>query len=238
LQACKELDEKDRRFDLILVDLGVSSPHMDNAERGFSIASEGPLDMRMDNSQELTASDVVNTYSIDELTRIIHEYGEEPKAGQMAREIVSSRPLRTTTELATIAKKAWPGHSRVHPATRLFQAIRIEVNQELDQLQAALPIMVSLLEEGGRLGIISFHSLEDRIVKRFFKDRAGQGRYDSELVEISRRPITATQDELVHNPRARSAKLRVVKRKIKTKEGHGIHANPSQNKLAAAENSG
>jgi 16S rRNA (cytosine1402-N4)-methyltransferase len=220
LQTCKNLIAKKLHFDLILVDLGVSSPHLDNASRGFSIANSGPLDMRMDESQDLTAADVVNTYSKQDLTRVIREFGEEPKASRMAQLILQSRPINSTKELARIASKVWPGHSRSHPATRLFQAVRIEVNNELGQLEKALPLMVKLLSLDGRLGIISFHSLEDRIVKKFFKERSGD-KYDAELTEINKRPITATQNELVINPRSRSAKLRVVA-KIKTKkEGKG-----------------
>ena len=150
---------------------------------------------------------------------MLRTYGEEPKARRMAELIIQSRPLTTTTQLAEVAKKVWPGYSRSHPATRLFQAVRIEVNDELGQLERALPIMVKLLKPEGRLGIITFHSLEDRIVKQFFKSMAGD-RYDAELTEITRQPRTATPIELVINPRSRSAKLRVVA-KIKTKEGQG-----------------
>lgn len=228
LQACIELKDQKQMFDTILADLGVSSPHLDNASRGFSIMSDGPLDMRMDPSQELTAGIVVNTYSAKKLEEILRTYGEEPKARRMANLIIESRPLKTTSELAEIAKKVWPGHSRSHPATRLFQAIRIEVNNELGQLEKALPAMVELLAPNGRLGIITFHSLEDRIVKKFFKSMAGD-RYDAELVEITRQPRTATPNELVINPRSRSAKLRVVA-KIKTKEGQGkSYANTGKN---------
>lgn len=220
LQAAKQLVQEQKQFDCILVDLGVSSPHLDKADRGFSLKSEGPLDMRMDTNQKLTAREVVNTYSEDELIRILREYGEEPKARQMARTIVAARPLETTTELANVAKKVWPGYSKVHPATRLFQAVRIEVNDELGQLSKVLPHIVALLAPGGRVGIISFHSLEDRLVKRFFKERAGDT-YDAELELITKKPVTASKDELVNNPRSRSAKLRVAQRKIKTKEGMG-----------------
>lgn len=211
LLACGE------KFDMILADLGVSSPHLDNAGRGFSLVADGPLDMRMDPSQVKTASFVVNTYDEAKLERILRDYGEEPKAKAMARLIVNSRPINTTLELASIAKKIWPGHSRSHPATRLFQAVRIEVNDELTQVEQMLPKAIALLKPGGRLGIITFHSLEDRIVKRFFKQVAGD-RYDTDLEELSKGPITAAQQELVFNPRARSAKLRGVrKRKINTK---------------------
>jgi 16S rRNA (cytosine1402-N4)-methyltransferase len=212
LQACRDLVQANEKFDCILVDLGVSSPHLDNADRGFSLKVEAPLDMRMDTRQELTAADVVNTYAEDELVRILRSYGEEPKAFKMARAIEAARPLGTTIQLADVAKKVWPGHSRTHPATRLFQAVRIEVNNELGQLEEALPLLVELLPPKGRLAVISFHSLEDRIVKKFYQSRAGD-RYDSDLEVVNRRVLTASETELVTNPRARSAKLRVAKRK-------------------------
>ena len=212
LQACRDLVQANEKFDCILVDLGVSSPHLDNADRGFSLKVEAPLDMRMDTRQELTAADVVNTYAEDELVRILRSYGEEPKAFKMARAIEAARPLGTTIQLADVAKEVWPGHSRTHPATRLFQAVRIEVNNELGQLEEALPLLVELLPPKGRLAVISFHSLEDRIVKKFYQSRAGD-RYDSDLEVVNRRVLTASETELVTNPRARSAKLRVAKRK-------------------------
>lgn len=209
LQACKMLHEQGKTFDMLLADLGVSSPHLDNAERGFSILANAPLDMRMDPKQSLRAENVVNEYPAEDLERILRDYGEEPKAKKLAALIVENRPITTTHQLAELAKKAWPGHSRVHPATRLFQAVRIEVNDELGQLQKALPIMVKLLKPGGRLAIISFHSLEDRIVKRFFKEQSEQG-YDAIVTELTKRPVTASDKELVFNPRARSAKIRAV----------------------------
>jgi 16S rRNA (cytosine1402-N4)-methyltransferase len=217
LRASRQLLEEGQQFDMILADLGVSSPHLNEAGRGFSLTLEAPLDMRMDPSQPLSAKEVVNEWSEAELTRILREYGEEPKAGQIARLIIGNRPIVTTTELAAVVSKAWPGHSRVHPATRTFQAIRIAVNDELTMLEQSLPLWVQLLAPGGRLAIISFHSLEDRIVKRFLSERAGE-RYDAELQLTTRRPITADPTELVFNPRARSAKLRVaVKINNKTK---------------------
>ena len=227
-EGCLQLTAEKQTFDIILADLGVSSPHLDNASRGFSLRTDGPLDMRMDPLQELTAGIVVNTYSAKKLEEILRAYGEEPRSRRMAQLIIESRPLTTTSELAGVAKKVWPGHSRSHPATRLFQAIRIEVNNELGQLEQALPAMVKLLAPNGRLGIITFHSLEDRIVKKFFKSMAGD-RYDAELIEVNRQPRTATPNELVINPRSRSAKLRVVA-KIKTKEGQGkSYANTGKN---------
>lgn len=209
MQACKTVHEQGKKFDLILADLGVSSPHLDNGDRGFSIMTDAALDMRMDPRQELTAEYVVNSYSQEELERILRDYGEEPKARKMAALIIESRPISTTLQLAQVAKKIWPGHSRVHPATRMFQAIRIEVNNELGQLKEALPLMIELLKPEGRLAIISFHSLEDRIVKRFFKAMTEQG-YDATLTELTKRPLTASHNELVFNPRARSAKIRAV----------------------------
>jgi 16S rRNA (cytosine1402-N4)-methyltransferase len=212
LQATKDLVDRKESFDLILADLGVSSPHLDNRARGFSIKHDGPLDMRMDQHQELTASVVVNTYSEEELIRILREYGEEPKAKRIANLIIENRPIENTVALANIVAKAWPGYSRVHPATRTFQAIRIAVNDELGQLEQSLPLWLKLLKPGGRLGVISFHSLEDAVVKRFFKEHGGD-RYDAELDVVTSRPITASENELVFNPRARSARLRVSKRK-------------------------
>lgn len=206
------LAEKGESFDLILADLGVSSPHLDKQERGFSLQHNGPLDMRMDPSQSLTAADVVNTWAREELIRIEREYGEEPKAAKIADLIIEHRPIETTQELAQIVSKAWPGHSRVHPATRTFQAIRIAVNDELGQLERSLPLWLKMLRPGGRIAVISFHSLEDALVKRFFKEHSGN-RYDAELVVMTKKPVTAANTELVSNPRARSARLRVSKRK-------------------------
>lgn len=212
LQVSKDLSAEGQQFDLILADIGVSSPHLDNADRGFSLASVSPLDMRMDTTQELSAAVVVNTYAQKDLETILRDYGEEPKARRMAQNIVESRPLKTTTDLARIAQKVWPGRSRVHPATRLFQAIRIEVNSELEQLREVLPIASSLLKPGGRMAVISFHSLEDRIVKHFLADNAGE-EYDAEYRILTARPLVASPSEIVHNPRARSAKLRAWQRK-------------------------
>jgi 16S rRNA (cytosine1402-N4)-methyltransferase len=221
LTASRELQAAGQQFDLILADLGVSSPHLNEGSRGFSIATNGPLDMRMDQGQALTAETIVNSYSEADLAKILERDGEEPKAKQIAREIVAARPLRTTEELAAIAAKAWPGHSRVHPATRTFQALRIAVNNELGQLEQALPIWFDLLAPGGRIAIISFHSLEDRLVKQAMQDVAGE-RYDAELRLLTKRPITASQQELVFNPRARSAKLRAA---VKINRKGELHAD-------------
>ena len=214
LSASRELQAEGKQFDLILADLGVSSPHLDNANRGFSLKLDGPLDMRMDETQELSAADVVNNYDEAELARILRVYGEEPRAKKIARLIVEHRPISTTNELARIVAQAWPGHSKVHPATRTFQAIRIAVNDELDLLEQSLPVWVDLLAPGGRIAIISFHSLEDRIVKQFFAEQSGD-RYDAVLRLLTKQPVTGGADEVVFNPRARSAKLRAaVKIKI------------------------
>ncbi len=210
LSASKKLAAEGKKFNLILADLGISSPHLNEASRGFSIKADGPLDMRMDTTQELTAEEVVNTYSEEELAEIFKKYGEEPKARQIARLIVGNRPLKTTSELATLVARAWPGHSKVHPATRTFQAIRVAVNDELNLLEQSLPIWLDqLLAPGGHIAIISFHSLEDRIVKQALQERGGDW-YDAQLVILTKHPITGEQDELVFNPRARSAKLRAA----------------------------
>lgn len=209
LNASMTLLEENMKFDLILADLGVSSPHLNIGNRGFSIRESGPLDMRMDERQVLTADTIINSYSEAAIADILKTYGEEPKARLIAKAIVNHRPLHTTTELAEIVTQFWPGHSRVHPATRTFQALRIAVNDELEMLQKSLPLWIQLLNPKGRLAVISFHSLEDRLVKQAFSNVSGSG-YDSECQLLTKKPITANQHELVSNPRARSAKLRVV----------------------------
>ncbi len=215
LTASRELLSQGRRFDLILADLGVSSPHLNEGKRGFAINVSGPLDMRMDQSQELTAETIVNAYSEAALTDLIKRYGEEPKAARIARSIVQTRPLSTTDQLAAIAAKAWRGHSRIHPATRTFQALRIAVNDELNLLEQSLPLWFQLLAPGGRIALISFHSLEDRLVKQAFAEVAGE-RYDADLRLLAKGPVRAAPNEIVFNPRARSAKLRAAV-KIKKK---------------------
>lgn len=213
--AAQTLAEAGDKFDMILIDLGVSSPQLDNAERGFSIQRSGPLDMRMDQTQSKTAADIVNTYSQDQLVAILREYGEEPKAVAVARQIIASRPIRSTDELALVVAKAFRGKwGKTHPATRTFQAIRIELNDELGQIKDTLKLLPQLLRPGGRVAIISFHSLEDRLVKQFFKEQAEAG-YEAELALLTKKPISGATDD-VHNPRARSAKLRAAV-KIKTK---------------------
>jgi len=215
LSASQSLVEQKRQFDMILADLGLSSPHLTKSQRGFSFQDEAPLDMRMDQSQTLTAAEVVNRWPEADIAKVLKDFGEEPKARQIAGLIVRHRPLLTTTELAELAKQAWPGYSRVHPATRTFQAIRIAVNGELVQLESALPTWLELLAPGGRLAIISFHSLEDRLVKHFLAEHSGT--LDAELELLTKKPIVADQDEIDKNPRARSAKLRAAV-KIKTKK--------------------
>ncbi len=214
--AAKELLNQERTFDVVLMDLGVSSPHLNTASRGFSFRFEAPLDMRMDQRQELTADTVVNSYSQEELVRILRDYGEEPKARLIADLLVKSRPIVTTTQLAEIVAQAWPGYSRVHPATRTFQALRIAVNDELRLVKETLPVLMNLLAPDGRLAVISFHSLEDRIVKQAFREASGE-RYDAQFRDLTKRPILPGPDELVSNPRSRSAKLRAVA-KINTKK--------------------
>ncbi|MCX6729337.1 MAG: 16S rRNA (cytosine(1402)-N(4))-methyltransferase RsmH [Candidatus Saccharibacteria bacterium] len=209
LSASQKLAEQGNKYDLILADIGVSSPHLNIASRGFAIKYDGPLDMRMDQSQSLTAETIVNSYSEDDLIRILKQYGEEPRARSIAKAIIAARPIHTTSQLADIVAKQFRGYHKVHPATRTFQGLRIAVNDELMQLEKAIPIWVSLLKPGGRLGIISFHSLEDRIVKKAFTERSGD-RFDAELSVLTKRPETADKNELVFNPRSRSAKLRVA----------------------------
>ena len=215
--------------DGMLFDLGVSSPQLDDASRGFSYMQDAPLDMRMDTSAPLTAADVVNTWSQEELRRILFEYGEERYAPAIARAIVRARenaPVKTTLELVEIIKSAMPPadqREKQHPAKRSFQAIRIAVNGELDALPPMLDAAVNGLNPGGRLAVITFHSLEDRIVKRALAEMAKGcicppefpvcvcGRRPRVRL-VNRRPVTADDAELADNPRARSAKLRVAEK--------------------------
>lgn len=210
--ASVELKSAAHLFDIILVDLGVSSPHLDNASRGFSFMTDGPLDMRMDQNQTKTAEEIVNSYTQAHLEQILREYGEEPKAKAISELIVKNRPIHTTHELSRLVARAWPGYNKKNPATRTFQALRIAVNDEIRQLIDSLPLWIDLLAPGGRLGIITFHSLEDRIVKQFFSEVAGD-RYDADLTLVTRHPLIAEPEEIAFNPRARSAKLRVVVKK-------------------------
>lgn len=218
LSASQKLAEEGRDFDLILADLGTSSPHLDQPHRGFSFSRSGPLDMRMDESQALSADTVVNHWPEAEIADILHRYGQEPKSRKIAQAIVAARPLSNTEELAAVVKKAWPGYSRVHPATRTFQAIRMAVNDETNQLVQSLPLWLQMLKPDGRLAVISFHSGEDAIVKNFFRDQSGQ-RYDSQLQMLTKKPITPGENELTNNPRSRSAKLRAAA-KINNRKDH------------------
>ncbi len=212
--AAKQLVEEGKAFDVILIDLGVSSPQLDQGERGFSFSHNGPLDMRMDRGAGRTAAELINTATVQELATIINEYGEEPysQAKRFAEAIVAERPFSDTESLAELIKQTYRGKwQKIHPATRTFQALRIAVNDELGQVQAVLPLLPKLLNKGGRVGVISFHSLEDRLVKRFFKDQTDSG-LEAELQVLTKKPISgATED--VHNPRSRSAKLRVAVKK-------------------------
>jgi 16S rRNA (cytosine1402-N4)-methyltransferase len=214
VNAAKQLVQDGRTYSLILLDLGVSSPQLDLPERGFSFTNSGPLDMRMDKRQAQTAETLINTANRNNLIRIIQEFGEEPRgaATRYADAIIAARPLHSTGELAEVVKHAHVGKwQKTHPATRTFQAFRIAVNDELLQVSDVLPLLPQLLKKGGRVGVISFHSLEDRIVKRYFAEQKNSG-YEAELDILTKKPIDgATYD--VHNPRSRSAKLRVAVKK-------------------------
>lgn len=208
--AALQLYECGNTFDMVLADFGVSSPQLDQGDRGFSFSKEGTLDMRMDRRQNLTAAEVVNKWSEMELIEIFERYGEMSPgfSRKVARIIVTSRPFANTLELANaIAGNA--RHTRIHPATKAFQAIRIVVNDELSQIEKTLPLLPKLLNKNGRLAIITFHSLEDRLVKDYFKEVSSLGE-ESKLKILNKSPITAEKMELVNNPRARSAKLRVA----------------------------
>jgi 16S rRNA (cytosine1402-N4)-methyltransferase len=212
--------------DAILLDLGVSSMQLDTAERGFAFRAEGPLDMRFDpGGSRPTAAELVNTMDESELADLFYRYGEEPQGRRLARIITRARPYVTTRDLASAIEQAIPRRydDRIHPATRVFQALRIAVNDELGVVERALPAAIGLLRPGGKLAVISFHSLEDRIVKDTFKLAATDcicppkvpvcvcGHHASVKL-VSRKPIIATADEIARNPRSRSAKLRIVEK--------------------------
>jgi 16S rRNA (cytosine1402-N4)-methyltransferase len=209
-----------RAVDGVLYDLGISSLHLDRPERGFSYRAGGPLDMRM-GPEGATAADVVNGYPEEDLVRVLREYGEERHARRIARAIVRARgrkPLETTAELTAVVAAAVPRRrGGAHPARRTFQAIRIEVNRELEELGASLPQAAELLAPGGRLVAISYHSLEDRIVKRFLAGEEQAGR----MRLLTRKPVRPGSKEADRNPRARSAKLRCAERPHGTREGAG-----------------
>ncbi|MEO5499792.1 MAG: 16S rRNA (cytosine(1402)-N(4))-methyltransferase RsmH [Candidatus Saccharimonadales bacterium] len=203
-----------RSYDMVLVDFGVSSPQLDRADRGFSIKRSGPLDMRMDQRQERSARSLVNSLSEKDLARLIGKYGEErpSRAAHIARAIVRSRPHKTTEDLVNAILTTHRGpHQKVHPATRTFQALRIALNDELGQIERLLACATDLLNPGGRVAFISFHSLEDRLVKRFIAEQTSAG-YESELDSLTKRPTLGKTDD-VHNPRARSATLRAAVKK-------------------------
>jgi 16S rRNA (cytosine1402-N4)-methyltransferase len=217
------------KADGIMIDLGVSSFQLDTSQRGFSFHSEAELDMRMDTTQELRAWDIVNQYLESELADIIYRYGEERYSRRIARAIVkarSSNNIDTTLELAEIVRQSVPARYRreKHPARRTFQAIRMAVNDELDAIEKVLPQAVEALKPGGRLAVITFHSLEDRIVKQFFADKSRDcicppklpvctcGGHKAEVILVNRKPVTAGENECLNNHRARSAKLRVAQK--------------------------
>ena len=210
--------------DGIVLDLGASSMQFDNAERGFSFMQDGPLDMRFGSNAFQSAEDIVNTYDERDLADLIFRYGEDRDARRIAKAIVMSRPLRTTRELVAVIEKASPRRGdRTHPATQTFQALRIAVNEELASVESVLPQAVASLRSGGRCAVISFHSLEDRIVKDYFREQSKdivnppyERIYEVErkaVVEIiNKKPIVASDEEVKDNPRARSAKLRVIEK--------------------------
>ncbi|MCC7362239.1 MAG: 16S rRNA (cytosine(1402)-N(4))-methyltransferase RsmH [Anaerolineales bacterium] len=215
--------------DGILLDLGLSSLQLGDPARGFAFQADGPLDMRFDPSVGPSADEIVNQWPLDELADLIYRYGEEPLSRHIARAIGAARPLHSTQALAAVVAGAarrgrggGAGHSGIHPATRTFQALRIAVNGELEALAAVLPSAVGLLRPGGRLAVIAFHSLEDRIVKDFLRAQAFGGETDPAipfpasfapaLTLITRKPMTAGPEELAANPRARSAKLRIAEK--------------------------
>lgn len=211
--------------DGILFDLGVSSFQLDEAEQGFSFGKEGPLDMRMNPASGPSAADIVNNLPVDELADILYRYGEERRSRRIARAIVAHRPIRTTTQLAEVIVRAIgrkPG-VKLHPATRTFQALRIYVNDELGALETALPQAIGLLKPGGRLAVITFHSLEDRMVKHTFRQESQDCicpphtpictcGHTAQIKLIHRKGLTPTEEERARNPRSRSARLRIVEK--------------------------
>jgi 16S rRNA (cytosine1402-N4)-methyltransferase len=202
--------EQRTAYDGILADLGVSSLQLSDAARGFSFQAEGPLDMRMNPMSGETAEQVVNHIDERELADVIYEFGEERRSRRIARAIVRSRPIRTTKQLVEVVSAAARSmkHERIHPATRTFQALRIFVNRELDDLRALMDAAPGVLKPGGRLVVISFHSLEDRIVKDALREGAKQGWYRL----LTKKPLTASEEEIDRNPRSRSAKMRAAEK--------------------------
>ena len=209
--------------DGVLLDLGISSLQLEDHQRGFSFQTDGPLDMRIDPQAEVTAEHLVNELTEAELTDIIVKYGEEPRARTIARAIVRGRPIRRTLQLAHVVASVAGRRGRIHPATRTFQALRIAVNGELEALAAVLPQTVSILAEGGRVAVISFHSLEDRLVKEFMARESRdcicppevpvcRCEHERTLRILTKKPVRPTIEEVRQNPRSRSAKLRIAER--------------------------
>ena len=208
----------------ILLDLGVSSMQIDRPGRGFSFIQDGPLDMRFDQGSGLTATDLINSLSEEDLANILHDFGEERFANRIAKAIVTARPIETTSALAALIQKSVPFYAQgIHPATRTFQALRIATNQELETLALALPALVQCLAPGGRIAVISFHSLEDRIVKQFFKKESSDCicppeqpvctcNHTASIKVLTKKPIRPDEQEIQDNPRARSARLRVAEK--------------------------
>ncbi|MEK9155539.1 MAG: 16S rRNA (cytosine(1402)-N(4))-methyltransferase RsmH [Patescibacteria group bacterium] len=195
-------------FDAALLDLGFSSVHVDDATRGFSFMHDGPLDMRYDTRQELTAGMIVNTWTRDDMTTILRRFGEDPRAPIIAKAIVDARrhmQIEITKQLADIVSSVVPRTGKTHPATKTFQALRIVVNDELGEVERGLGAIVDRLKPGGRVAVLTFHSLEDRAVKVFFKQRDG-------VRSLTKKPIVASREEVQQNPRSRSAKLRIVEK--------------------------
>ena len=205
-------DQRPTTIDGLLADIGLSSLQLSDAARGFSFQADGPLDMRMDPRSERTAEQVVNHLDERELADVIYEFGEERRSRRIARAIVRSRPIRTTKQLVEVVSAAARSmnrkHERIHPATRTFQALRIFVNRELDDLKALLEAAPRVLKPGGRLVVISFHSLEDRIVK----DAMREGAKDKHFRLLTKKPVMASEDEIDRNPRSRSAKMRAAEK--------------------------
>jgi 16S rRNA (cytosine1402-N4)-methyltransferase len=211
------------QVDGIVLDLGLSSDQLGDPDRGFGFIAGGPLDMRFDQTRGQSAADLVNQLDQDDLAELIYRYGEEPASRKIARSIVAARPIYTADQLADVIEKAIGRRGRIHPATLTFQALRIAVNDELGSLMSALPQATELLRSGGRLAVISFHSLEDRIVKEYFRsasqehvpqpdDPPGLVYRSTALRVITRKPIVASEAEVLSNPRARSAKLRIAEK--------------------------
>lgn len=205
----------------LILDLGLSSHQIDERTRGFSFDQDGPLDMRMDRTGPVNAAEVVNTWSEKDLTRLFREFGEEPHAHRIARAVVQARPLETTGALAHVVRSVVAYRDAAKTLSRIFQAVRIQVNGELDALTAVLRAAPEVLRSGGRIGVLAYHSLEDRLTKRFFRHGNAEGRVVRDLygavqspwLEITRKPLTASEEECRLNPRARSAKLRIAERR-------------------------